>query len=386
MYRIPRFYFYGNEFRRGSDAGPQSGPKCCKLYGPKDGSERFQLKSTKQKDTMTAGHAGAGAGAWLTMARVPFHSVGVLPFILGTVVAWRIEHSFRLDVLILGTLAVVAILVSTHFSGECYDHVEDAISSGVRGIGKDGKPGPAKVASAPGAPLLPRPKSRFAGGTGVIAAGTIPRERAGAASRISLAAAAALGLVIYFGLGTGPLTIPLGALGMLCGFFYSTPPLRWVKRGLGELMIGFAYGWLPIAVSYYLMSGKLTPAAVWLGLPVGMTIFNVILINEFPDFEADRAAGKRNLVVRFGKRASAAIYAASAVFFCASFVFSVARLGLPGWILVPATPIMLLALAIAAVLTGGGYKDPKKLEIMCGLTIFANLAVTLVYIVTYWCR
>jgi len=61
-----------------------------------------------------------------------------------------------------------------------------------------------------------------------------------------------IGLILQFYYKTGPWTIPLGVIGMITGFFYSTPPPRWVKRGIGELLIGFCYGWLPVAAAFYL--------------------------------------------------------------------------------------------------------------------------------------
>lgn len=33
---------------------------------------------------------------WLTMARIPFHAVGIMPFILGTVLVWKIWRESEL--------------------------------------------------------------------------------------------------------------------------------------------------------------------------------------------------------------------------------------------------------------------------------------------------
>jgi 1,4-dihydroxy-2-naphthoate octaprenyltransferase len=38
---------------------------------------------------------GEKLSAWLALSRLPFHSVGVLPFILGMVLAWRLRGVFR---------------------------------------------------------------------------------------------------------------------------------------------------------------------------------------------------------------------------------------------------------------------------------------------------
>lgn len=320
----------------------------------------------------------AGFGTWLALARVSVHPLGIMPFVLGTIIAWRMEHAFRPDVLILSVLAVLAVLAATHFAGEYYDFPEDAISSGLMSVDEAG--GDARGTDGS---IRRKIRNKFSGGSGILLSGRIPREKALLAARITVAAAAALGLIIYFGLKTGPLTIPFGAVGILCGYFYSTPPLRWVERGLGEAIIGFAYGWLPIASSFYLMAGKLAPEAVWLGLPIGLTIFNVIIINEHPDHDADRAVGKRNLVVRCGKHFSVMFYAAGALGYCATFVLAAVKLGLPGWALIAGVPVMLISMTVAAMLTAGRSRDPQTLETMCGLTILVNLASNAILIAAY---
>jgi len=46
------------------------------------------------------------------------------------------------------------------------------------------------------------------------------------------------------------------------------------------------------------------------GLPAGLLVALILLINEFPDIEADGAVGKRTLVVRLGPPRAAVLYAA----------------------------------------------------------------------------
>ena len=55
--------------------------------------------------------------AWIALSRPPFHSVGVLPFILGGVLAWRLEGTFRWDVCAWGTLGVVLVMLATYYAG-----------------------------------------------------------------------------------------------------------------------------------------------------------------------------------------------------------------------------------------------------------------------------
>ena len=128
---------------------------------------------------------------------------------------------------------------------------------------------------------------------------------------MALILAGIIGLLLQLYYKTGPWTIPLGFMGMVAGFFYSTEPIRWVKRGIGEIIIGFSYGWLPIAVSFYLQTAHLAPLVHLMSLPIALSVFNVILINEFPDYPADLMEGKKTLTVRFGKKSASYIYAAA---------------------------------------------------------------------------
>jgi 1,4-dihydroxy-2-naphthoate octaprenyltransferase len=97
-------------------------------------------------------------------------------------------------------------------------------------------------------------------------------------------------------------------MGFLAGYLYSASPVSLMSRGLGEITIFFAFGPLITWGTYYVMTGLLTWQAFTLGIPMGFLIAAVIWINQFPDYEADRDAGKRNWVVRLGRDHSRLIY------------------------------------------------------------------------------
>ena len=136
--------------------------------------------------------------AWFQMSRPPFHIVGVLPFALGTLMAWRIEHLFSGTVFFLGTLAVVLIMLSTYHAGEYFDYREDTISK----------------------KFYP---SRFSGGSGIIPANRLPRTVALWTSVVAIVMAGAIGIALQFYYKTGPYTILLGSLGLFPGFFLLDP-------------------------------------------------------------------------------------------------------------------------------------------------------------------
>jgi len=294
---------------------------------------------------------------WFRLSRPPFHSVGALPFILGTFLAYKFNGTFNWEVFALGLSGVVLIMLATYHSGEYFDYKGDVISSRLH-------------------------NNQFAGGTRTLQAGKIAPVIALWTSIIAVIASLCIGIILQFGYKTGPYTLLLGILGTLPGFFYSTEPVRLVKRGIGELFIGFCYGWLPVASSYYIQTGTIAPIINLLWLPIGLSIFNVILLNEFPDYEADVATDKKNLLYRIGKTRGLIVYIIVAVLTSLS-MFAAPAWGVPAKVTYFYLPFFLVSLYIIVQLCRRAHEDARKLEILCGLNIVVNLGITLTFILVY---
>ena len=54
---------------------------------------------------------------WLVLSRPPFHTLGILPFCLGTFLAWRLDHVFGVPAWVLGMLGIVMVMLSTYHAG-----------------------------------------------------------------------------------------------------------------------------------------------------------------------------------------------------------------------------------------------------------------------------
>jgi 1,4-dihydroxy-2-naphthoate octaprenyltransferase len=297
---------------------------------------------------------------WLRLSRPLFHTVGILPFTLGLVLSWRMGNPINWPVFLLGVLMVIAIMLAAYYGGEAYDVEED------------------RVTWSQGA-------NPFSGGSGAVVEGRINLQQARRASSLVILIAIAIGVFIQFGLKTGPWTLPLGLIGALSGYYYSTPPVRLVKRGIGELIIAFCYGWLPVATCYYLQTDSIHPLVHWLSIPVGCTIFNVILLNEFPDHHADSQTGKRNLVVRLGRDRASLIYGGVTLIAYISF-FAHVLAGLPLQLPIVAAPLYLVGGIIYRELRKESYRDQHTLRKLCGLNLLINLGTTILlilYVATY---
>jgi 1,4-dihydroxy-2-naphthoate octaprenyltransferase len=289
--------------------------------------------------------------AWWKLSRVPFLSVGILPLILGFVLAWRWGYKGPLELYVLSTLAVVLIMWMTYYVGEWNDLEGDRINQNF---------------------------NQFSGGSRVLVKEALPAWFSILLGYGCLAGAILVGIYIYLQYQTDFRTLLLGGLGIFFGFFYSSKPFRWSYHGFGEILIGFCYSWLPIATGFFLFTGFFSPQIFLISIPVGLSIFNVILINEFPDEEADRAIGKKNLVVRFGKERMGDLYIGLSILTGFSFIKMMWGFDrTPLWLLVFSGIPSLLILWNLIQVWRGNYRDVRDLERLCRNTLLVNLSMTM---------
>lgn len=146
-------------------------------------------------------------------------------------------------------------------------------------------------------------RTMFNGGTGIIQAGLLtPKQVLGAALASYLAA---LGLSAYLVLTVGPALLPLVLLGMVFALFYTQ---GFARNMTGEIAAGLGLGFLPVLGAYMVHLPEVTPGCLILAIAAGILTFNLLLLNEFPDLEADRRGGRRNLVIALGPKRAAVLY------------------------------------------------------------------------------
>ena len=124
--------------------------------------------------------------------------------------------------------------------------------------------------------------------------------------------AGALAVGMYLTYRGGWPILAFALLGGLAAIFYVAPPIRWAYRGLGETVIALSYGPWMVLGSLYLHTGSLSWGALWASLVPGLLIMALAVVNAIPDYHQDRLVGKRNLVVRLGRRRGVWLYVALA--------------------------------------------------------------------------
>jgi 1,4-dihydroxy-2-naphthoate octaprenyltransferase len=267
-----------------------------------------------------AGLAGAVRRAFLA-TRPAFLVASVMPIFVGT--AWARAAFHRFDPLLF-CLALAATLLA-HAATNVYNDVGDDLNG--TDAANDGR-------------IYP-----YTGGSRFIQAGILSRRQM---TRLAVGLCLSALLVgTLLAVLRGPGIIILGCAGLALGLLYSLPGAQLSARGIGELAVATGLGVLPTLGAVWLQTGAVDAGAVLLCVPVSCWVTAILIINEVPDIEADRSAGKRTLVVRWGARGARLIYHGLTLLALAASAMAVAQQVLPRWYLLPAAALA-AAGAIAA--------------------------------------
>jgi 1,4-dihydroxy-2-naphthoate octaprenyltransferase len=209
-------------------------------------------------------------------------------------------------------------------------------------------------------------RTPFSGGSGTLPAGLLSVR----ATRVFAYACAFVGgaIGVYFATQLGLAFALLIAVGAVAVLFYSQV---FARSGLGELFAGLGLGALPVWGAAWVQGQQPGAAALWAGAPAFFMTFNLLLLNEFPDEDADRGGGRRNLVLLLGRKGAALVYAAAALLTPASLLIAVVLGALPALALVAVLPSLLLLKPLAWAF--GDASKPVPLPAM-GANVVWNLA------------
>ncbi len=232
---------------------------------------------------------------WVRSLRLQFLPQGVLPVILGSVVAWTERGTLDAGFFVLALVGSACVQVGLTMLNDALDFVYGADCS------------------------TSMDKNPFSGGSGVLTDGHLqPKEMLIAVAMFYLAAAV---IGAYLTLRVGPGVFVLALLGLFLSVFYSVKPVRLAYRGLGELALLLGYGPTITLGAAYVQTGRFSLAAGLAGLVPGLLMWSMILVNEIPDYLEDLRANKQNLTVRLGPARARWLYLGSLL---AAYVFAVA--------------------------------------------------------------
>jgi len=120
------------------------------------------------------------------------------------------------------------------------------------------------------------------------------------------------GLLVTFTIGgyflwqLGSTVVVPGLLGLAIIVAYT----RWINRFplLCLLAPGVGFGLLMVNLSTLVLTGSVTHMSVWVSLPVTFMVSNLLLLNQFPDVDADRRVGRNHIAIAWGLPWAARVY------------------------------------------------------------------------------
>lgn len=212
-------------------------------------------------------------------------------------------------------------------------------------------------------------RTPFSGGSGILPAGLLTPRNVYLFGIGSLLVVALIGIYFLYEYKWG--ILPIGILGILVVYFYTThmtknPILCMIAPGLFALMV---------LGTYFTQAGEYTLAAIMATVLPAILISNLLLLNQFPDVEADREGSRHHLPIAIGRKKSAKVYIAMLIAAYLSLILSVAFQILPVTALLGLITLPIAIKTIKGVLKN--YDDIGNLIPFLGSNIMITLLTPL---------
>lgn len=215
---------------------------------------------------------------WFLETRPQFLLLSAVLVFLGTCMAWY-DGAFRLGHALLAFFGLLMCHISVNVLNDYYDY-----KSGID---------------------LKTRRTPFSGGSGFLPAASLKLEHVFWFGIGCFLMAVPVGA--YFVLIRGWLLLPLLLVGAVCILLY-TPLLT--RLGWPEWSPGVGLGALPVLGTYFVQTGEYSLPTAIASVPSGILVHNLLLLNEFPDTEADKQGGRKTLPITMGKRKAGIVYSA----------------------------------------------------------------------------
>ncbi len=291
----------------------------------------------------------AAIGVWVKTARPFSLTATVSPLLVGTAVA-AYQGAFHPWLFLAAFLAGLFLQVGANFFNEYFDWR----------YGLDTK--------------------QSLGASTVIFQGTM------SAQQVLLGGFAAFGVAVALGIAllatVGPAIIFFGLAGLAIAYFYSAKPFKLATRGLGDVMVFLAMGFLMTWGAYYVQIPHWSWAAFAASVPVGFLVVAILNMNNIRDYQDDLAVNKKTVVVRFGqafgKRYHAALIVGAYVALTAfALVHLLPLFSLLAWLSFPTAYTHLRAILLTTDRKAymRGMKQISALHFQFGLTLAVGIAL-----------
>ena len=217
---------------------------------------------------------------WLLATRPATLTAALSPVMVGAAAAWRASAGagYRWGAVLAALLGAMFIQVGTNLANDVFDFEKGADTAE--------RLGPTRVTQA-----------------GLL---TPSQVRAGMVASFALATAAG----VYLTAVAGWAIVAIGVASIASGVAYTGGPYPLGYNGLGDVFVFVFFGLVAVGGTAFVALGHVPALALALAVPVGALATAVLVVNNVRDHVTDVRAGKRTVVVRFGRRFGVAEYVA----------------------------------------------------------------------------
>ena len=209
-------------------------------------------------------------------------------------------------------------------------------------------------------------RTKMSGGTGVLPEGLLKPKQVYAAGIIFLLVGAAIGT--YFVFTDGIIIGLILAFAVLSVYFYSTKIVDW---GLAEIFIVIK-GTMIVIGTCFIQTTQITESAILGGIVVGILSSFVLFITSFPDHDADKAKGRKTLVINLGKQKACTFFWVFPIIFYSVSIFAIIIGVFPIFCLIILSTIPLV-IKFGKKLKQNYEKLDKLLPIMSSTLVFSRV-------------
>ena len=277
---------------------------------------------------------------WLRVIRIRFLLASVIAVSLGLAINWWQTGNIEIFDGILTMCGVLALHASVDLLNDYWDFK--------RGIDTATQ------------------RTKMSGGTGVLPEGLLKPKQVYAAGIIFLIAGAVIGA--YFVFTDGIIIGLILAFAVLSVYFYSTKIVDW---GLAEIFIVIK-GTMIVIGTYFIQTTQITESAVLGGIVVGTLSSFVLFITSFPDHDADKAKGRKTLVINLGKQKACSLFWVFPIIFYSVSIFAIIIEVFPIYCLIILSTIPLV-IKFGKKLKQNYEKLDKLLPIMSSTLVFSRV-------------
>ena len=212
---------------------------------------------------------------WLRVIRIRFLLASVIAVSVGLAITWWHSGNVTIFDAILTICGVLALHASVDLLNDYWDFK--------RGIDTTTH------------------RTKMSGGSGVLPEGLLKPTQVYAAGITFLIIGTAIG--IYFIATDGIVIGIILAFAVISIYFYSTKIVDW---GLAEVFVAIK-GSMIVIGAYFVQTSQITESSILGGIVIGVLSSLVLFITSFPDHDADKAKGRKTLVISLGMQKACSI-------------------------------------------------------------------------------